>query len=71
MQLENSNFDTRKLLNWRGVQHDYGWGQTKTFSLIKSGAIESILDGGQRLIVKESCDARVARLLAEQSTEAA
>ncbi len=42
----------------------YGLGRTKTFELIKTGQLKSVVIGGRRLIPREAAEALLADALA-------
>jgi hypothetical protein len=44
-----------------------GWGKTKLFQLIRSGELQSFMDGSVRRITVESIEARIARKLEENA----
>ena len=47
------------------------WGKTKLFDLIRTGELESFLDGTQRRITVASIRARIQRKLQEAANETA
>ena len=48
-----------------------GVGVTKTYELIKDGAIQTVQIGRRRLVVGKSLDEMIERLAAEQAAEVA
>lgn len=58
--------DTPLLLSVKQVQERTGYGRSKVFELIKTGAIESVKDGKYRRIPTVCLDEYVARLREQQ-----
>ena len=65
-----TNHPTARLVSVEAAAGALGIGRTQIFTLLRSGALDSVKIGARRLIPADALDELVARLRAEQHGDA-